>query len=232
MARSEKLKTSAVVAILVTGCVLLAGCAAEPPVSPISGEATPHKTETQSNAPTSDGKTDGQAGKQEGAGTDAGNAASCLVGTWQEDMKIFTDRVKKSTGTFDDGNVLSNISWTGGDFFRFDQKDKFIVWTENLSVSFDLDGTTNRMALDADGGGGYADGGDVIRWSNTSTVEAHLRAYEDGKLVHEGLDDSFGDFRAPSPFTCTKDTLEVNLDGDSDAPLRVFQRIANRNPPN
>lgn len=169
--RAVRTKSGVLVAVVVTVCVLLAGCASGPtlpgPAGPDSAvpanEATPQQTDSAKTV-------------------DMTDPASCLVGTWQQDLKVFTeDAIKEIVKR--GGSSNAKVRWGGGAFLRFDHEDMFFVWTEDATFeSWSLD-SHSRSVTNGSAFGDYVVDAGLIHWSNYSTLSLESVTYENDVLV-------------------------------------------------
>lgn len=151
---------------------------------------------------------------------DYSDPASCLIGTWKEDLAALT---RTLAGGMD-------IKWSGGAFLRFDHKDMFFVWAEDSKFESWYGDVHSLSITNGNGVGDYAVEGDTIHWSGYSTLNLHVATYEDGVFVDEKAYGDLGNYSLPSPFTCTEDKLEVLLGDDRLSIPRFYDRVAGRSP--
>lgn len=203
-------KTNIVFAAVVTACVLLTGCASTPSSPGSSGpvpgsEATPDATDATETV-------------------DMADPASCLIGTWQQDMKVFTEDAIKEIVKLG-GSSDAKVKWGGGAFLRFDVNDMFYVWTEDSTFEWWGDGFRDRTVTNGNAFGDYNVDAGTIHWSNYSTLNLDVATYENDARVDDASVGDMGNFSNPSSFTCTGSTLEIMV-GDAQLTMpRVYDRI-------
>ena len=204
MARTAWFRTQLIAFTAAVSCALLVGCATLPgPSGTVPGdEATPQEPDSVETVDA----------------VDFSDPASCLIGTWQEDLAALTRTAAGGT----------DMKWSGGAFLRFDHKGMFFVWAEDSKFESWFGDVHSSLITNGNGVGDYALEGEIIHWSDYSTLNLHVVTYEDGVFVEETKYGDLGDFSVPGAFTCTEDKLEV-LAGDSRLSIpRYYDRIADK----
>lgn len=211
MARITWRTTQLAAVAVVAACALLVGCASSPSQSGTNqGEEV--APDTIDSAETGD----------------YSDPASCLIGTWQEDLAALTRTAAERSKSTDGGDL--KMKWSGGAFLRLDHKDMFFVWTEDSTFEMWVGDSHTRSITNGNSVGDYVVEGDTIHWSNYSTLNGHLVTYEDGVLMDQVSIGDLGDFSIPGAFTCTKDKLEMFLGDDRLSIPRFYDRIADKSP--
>lgn len=227
MVRTMQSRATGFAVAVIAACALLAGCA-----TPSDGSApggfgpggAPGDADSHVNS--SGGHGNDANPQQTNPGKSSGDTnASCLIGTWQEDLTVLTREMNKALGI--SAGSPPKMKWSGGAFLRFDDRGLFYHSSEDSVYESWIAGH-HRSVVNAAVTGDYAADNGVIRWSNASTLFNDTIAHTDGSPVDSPPGDLAESYRHPSPFSCTKDKLIAHM-GSSELMIpREFDRIPSR----
>lgn len=215
MPPTSDMKKPPIIAAIIAACVLLSGCTTAPGAGPLADQPGAHQpgAGSETDASPSSGFTD---------------PASCLIGTWKEDMEAFNAAMLDADLKM--GGGTADRKWGGGSFLRFDDQNMFFNWTEDSTFEWTMMGETTRSVTNGSAFGDYVVDDGVISWSNWSTLSIESQIYENGALVRVENPETLGEFSIPSVFTCTESQLEVNLGSTQLALMRVYDRVEGFSP--
>lgn len=212
---------------LVAVCGLLAGC------SPVmggagfgdmgSGDPSDGQHGSDATAPGSDGA-DATSDRPTSAGASGDGEASCLVGTWKEDLSVLTKEMNQNLG---DGIKLK---WSGDAFLRFDDEGMFFNWTDDSVFEMWLGDDHSRSVTNGAVIGDYVVKNSVIHWSGVSTLFNDSVMYNNGVVAAGESADIADGYRYPAPFSCSPDKLVAHLGSAELLIPRVFYRTTAQAP--